>query len=43
MINESFLTTRKVHEIIKTNFNVDYSMSRVRGIIQRCLRMLKSV
>ena len=24
--NEPFLTTRKVHELIKNNFNVEYSM-----------------
>jgi transposase len=35
MINESYLTTRKVHEIIKTNFNVDYSMNRVRATIHK--------
>ena len=35
MINESFLSTRKVHEIIKEEFNVDYSMSRIPVIVHK--------
>jgi len=35
MINESFLSTRKVHEIIKNEFNVDYSISRIPAIVNK--------
>jgi len=35
MINESFLSTRKVHEIIKKEFNIDYSMSRIPVIVNK--------
>ena len=35
MINESFLNSRKVHEIIKNEFNVDYSMSRIPAIVHK--------
>jgi transposase len=35
MINESFLTTRKIHEIIKKEFNVDYSISRIPAIVHK--------
>ena len=35
MHNEPFLTTRKVHELIKDNFNVEYSMKQVREIVHK--------
>ncbi|KZX17527.1 hypothetical protein MBCUT_02020 [Methanobrevibacter cuticularis] len=35
MINESFLSTRKIHEIIKKEFNIDYSMSRIPAIVKK--------
>ena len=35
MHNEPFLTTRKVHELIKNNFNVEYSMKQVREIVHK--------
>ena len=35
MINESFLNTRKVHEIIKNEFNIDYSISRIPPIVKK--------
>lgn len=35
MYNEPFLNTVKVHELIKKNFNVDYSLSRVREIVHK--------
>jgi transposase len=35
MINESFLSTRKIHKIIKKEFNVNYSMSRIPKIVEK--------
>jgi transposase len=35
MTNESFLSTRKVHEIIKKEFNVDYSRNRIPAIVNK--------
>ncbi|KZX12829.1 hypothetical protein MBCUR_08850 [Methanobrevibacter curvatus] len=35
MINESFLNTRKIHEIIKKEFNIDYSTSRIPVIVKK--------
>jgi transposase len=35
MINESFLSTRKVHEIIKKEFDVDYSINRIPAIVKK--------
>ncbi|KZX14858.1 helix-turn-helix domain-containing protein [Methanobrevibacter curvatus] len=35
MINESFLNTHKIHEIIKKEFNIDYSMSRIPAIVKK--------
>ena len=35
MINESFLSNRKVHEIVKKEFNVDYSVSKITVIVHK--------
>ncbi|MCL2116170.1 MAG: helix-turn-helix domain-containing protein [Methanobrevibacter sp.] len=35
MHKETFLTTRKVHEMIQENFNVGYSMKQVREIVHK--------
>lgn len=35
MRNETYLTTRKVHKIIKDTFNVEYSMKRVVEIVHK--------
>lgn len=35
MINESFLNTRKVHKIIKEEFNVEYAISRIPAIVNK--------
>ena len=35
MINESFLSTRKVHKIIKEQFNIDYSITRIPAIVKK--------
>ena len=35
MINESFLSTRKVHKIIKEQFNIDYSINRIPAIVKK--------
>jgi transposase len=35
MVNESFLSSRKVHEIIKEEFNIDYSMSVIPKIVKK--------
>jgi len=35
MHKEPFLTTRKVHEMIKDNFNVEYSLKQVREIVHK--------
>jgi len=35
MYNETYLNTRKVHELIQNNFNVDYSLKQVREIVHK--------
>jgi len=35
MINESFLSTRKVHDIIEKEFGVDYSIGRISKIVNK--------
>jgi transposase len=35
MYGEDYLTTRKVHEMIQNNFNVEYSMKQVREIVHK--------
>ena len=37
MHKEPFLTTWKVHEMIKDNFNVEYSLKQVREIVHNRL------